>query len=302
MTTSSTPTGRGMARAPDETLRVPVSGHSVAAYSYGTGDNVLFLVNGGPGRPSEPMRNEHAYLADRGWRVVTHDQLGTGASDRPDDPSLWTVRRYADEIEAVRQALGLGRVHLLGQSWGGWLGCEYVTTYPDSVKSFIAANTCADMPFHMTELRRLIAAFGAQTVDMVDRHEAEGTLDDPEYQAFCTLFYCRHQDRRPTGPRPQRRYSELNFGVQLGLWGPAEFSCVGDLRGWSRLDELRRFDRPCLVFNGVHDYLTVKEGALIHQAVRGSEMVVFANSGHRPADDEPEAYYAMLEGFLDRHR
>lgn len=294
--------GRGTPREPDEIVRVPVSGHEVAAYSYGSGDNVLFLVNGGPGRASLPMRNEHAYLADHGWRVVSHDQLGTGASDRPEDPALWTVARYAEEVETVRKALGLGPVHLLGRSWGGWLGCEYVTTYPNSVKSFIASNTCADMPFHMIELRRLISAFGAATVDMVDRHEAEGTLDDPEYKAFCTLFYCRHQDRRPTGPRPPDVEGELNFGIQLGLWGPAEFSCVGDLRDWSRLEELRSFDKPCLVFNGVHDYLTVKEGALIHQAVRGSEMVVFANSGHRPADDEPQAYYDMLEGFLARHR
>jgi Predicted hydrolases or acyltransferases (alpha/beta hydrolase superfamily) len=50
---------------------------------------------------------------------VTFDQLGTGASDRPTDPALWTIQRYVEEVEAVRKALGLGRVHLLGHSWGG---------------------------------------------------------------------------------------------------------------------------------------------------------------------------------------
>ena len=102
--------------------------------------------------------------------------------------------------------------------------------------------------------------------------------------------------RRRVGP------SELNFGIQLGLWGPAEFSCTGNLKDWSRLDDLRHVDKPCLVFNGVHDYLTVKEGTLIHQAVLGSEMVVFANSGHHPRKDEPEAYFATVQGFLGRHR
>lgn len=290
-------------RQPDQTFRVAVPGGEVEAYSYGSGPDVLFLINGGPGIASAGIRADHAFLADAGWRVVAHDQLGTGASDRPTDPALWTVARYAEEVEAVRQALDLGPVHLLGHSWGGWLGCDYVCRYPGAVKSFIAANTCADMPFHMAELRRLVAAFGEETLAMVERHEAEGTLDDPEYLAFCTLFYARHQERRPSGGRRAAREGrELNLGVQDGLWGPAQFTCVGDLAGWSRLDHLRAFDKPCLVFNGQHDYLTVKEGARIHQAVRGSEMFVFAASGHLPAIDEPGTYRSLVGDFLARRR
>lgn len=291
-------------RLPDQSFRVAVPGGEVAAYSYGSGPDVLFLVNGGPGIASEGIRAHHAHLADAGWRVVAHDQLGTGASDRPADAALWTVARYAAEVEAVRQALDLGPVHLLGNSWGGWLGCDYVCRYPGAVKSFIAANTGADMPFHMAELRRLIGAFGEETLRMVERHEAEGTLDDPEYLAFCTLFYTRHQDRRPSGGRRPAAAGdrELNMAVQIGLWGPAQFTCIGDLAGLSRLEDLRRFDRPCLVFNGQHDYITVKEGALIHQAVPGSEMFVFADSGHKPVVDEPETYRALLADFLERHR
>ena len=290
-------------RQPDQVVRVAVPGGEVVAYSYGSGEDVLFLINGGPGRASEGIRASHAHFADRGWRVVAHDQLGNGASDRPDDMSLWTVKRYVEEVEAVRRALDLGPVHLLGNSWGGWLGCDYVCTWPRAVKSFIAANPGADMDFHMAELRRLIGAFGDETLRMVERHEAEGTIDDPEYKAFCTLFYRRHQDRRPTGARwREQAAGELNFGIQVGLWGPAEFTCTGDLAGWSRLEDLRGFDKPCLVFHGAWDYITAKEGALIHQAVAGSEMVVFANSGHSPVRDEPEAYTATLSAFLERHR
>jgi len=65
-------------------------------------------------------------MADHGYRVVIHDQLGNGRSDKPRDKSLWTIARYVEEVEAVRQALNLGRVHLLGQSWGTWLGIEYL--------------------------------------------------------------------------------------------------------------------------------------------------------------------------------
>ena len=78
--------------------------------------------------------------------MLIHDQLGTGASDRPDDPSLWTLQRYVGEVEAVREALGQGKVHLLGHSWGGWLGIEYALAHGDKLKSCIFSNTNADTP------------------------------------------------------------------------------------------------------------------------------------------------------------
>lgn len=277
-------------------------GGEVVVYDMGEGPDTVFLVNGGPGIASDGIRADHAWLVDRGWRVVAHDQLGTGASDCPDDPALWTVERYGDEVEAVIRALDLGPVHYLGHSWGGWLGCDYVCRYPGSVKSFIAANTGADMALHIAELRRLIAAFGEETLTMVDRHEACGTLDDPEYRAFRALFYFRHSERRPTAGRPPAREYRLNMQVQNALWGPADFSCTGNMRDWSRLADLRGFDRPTLVFNGYHDYITIHEGAAIHAAVPGSRMHVFAGSGHAPARDEPEAYRAAVEQFLEQHR
>ena len=104
-------------RAPDETINVTVDGYNVVAYSFGSGDEVLFCVNGGPGLPCDYVRDAHSWLADKGYRVVAFDQLGTGKSDRPDDASLWTIERYVEETEIVRTALGLGPVHYYGQSW-----------------------------------------------------------------------------------------------------------------------------------------------------------------------------------------
>ena len=95
----------------------------------------MFCLNGGPGLPCDYLREAHSCLIDHGYRVVAFDQLGTGASDRPTDPSLWTITRYVAETETVRQALGLGRVHLLGHSWGGWLGIEYALTHPEALKN-----------------------------------------------------------------------------------------------------------------------------------------------------------------------
>lgn len=90
------------------------------------------------------MLDAHLRYADEGFRVVSWDQLGCGESDRPDDPSLWTVERYVDEMEIVRSALGLGRVFLVGNSWGGMLGLEYCLAHPDNVICFVCSSIAFD--------------------------------------------------------------------------------------------------------------------------------------------------------------
>ena len=91
--------------APDAMHVVKVDGHDVVAYEFGTGDDVVFLANGGPGLPCDYLREAHSCLVDHGYRVIAFDQLGTGASDRPTDPALWTIGRYVEETETVRKAL-----------------------------------------------------------------------------------------------------------------------------------------------------------------------------------------------------
>ena len=142
-------------------VEVAVDGYRVVAYSLGSGDRVVFCLNGGPGLPCDYLRDAHGFLADLGYRVVAFDQLGCGASDRPDDPDLWSITRYVAETEAVRHALGVERVHLLGHSWGGWLAIEYALTHPGALRTLILENTAADLPHLMAEMHRLRSALGA---------------------------------------------------------------------------------------------------------------------------------------------
>src|SRR5436305_741956 len=102
---------------PDDRIEVSVNGFKVIAYTFGTGKEVLFCLNGGPGLPCDYLREAHSFLRDHGCRVVAFDQLGTGASDRPNDTSLWSMDRYVRETETVRQALHLESIHLMGHSW-----------------------------------------------------------------------------------------------------------------------------------------------------------------------------------------
>ena len=167
---------------------VDVSGHRVMTFTAGDGPRTLLMVHGGPGCPSRYLRDSHERLTAQGLRLVTWDQLGCGESDHPSDPALWTLGRFVDEMEEVRVASGAETVDVLGQSWGGVLGLEYLLRHPDRVRTFIAADTAFDLPAMQRGFDRTKAALGRETVEMMARHEADGSITHPEYQAAVTLL------------------------------------------------------------------------------------------------------------------
>lgn len=290
-------------RPPDATITIPVHGHNVVAYSFGEGAEVLFCLNGGPGLPCDYVRDAHSRLADAGYRVVCFDQLGCGKSDRPDDDVLWTLARYVEEVEIVRTHLDLGKVHLLGQSWGTWLGIEYALTYPEAFKTLILADGAADIPHLVSELERLRGALGSETVAMMQRHEAEGTLDHPEYAGAMAVLNYRHVCRLQDWPEAvNASLGDWNMGPYMAIQGPNEFCYTGSIKDWRRVDELHRITQPALVLCGLHDELTPACSRLIHQNLPNSSIKVFANSSHLPFWEEPEPYFTALQGFLDAHR
>ncbi|EJK81584.1 proline iminopeptidase-family hydrolase [Rhizobium sp. AP16] len=288
---------------PDERMEVEVDGRKVIAYSFGSGAETVFCLNGGPGLPCDYLREAHSCLVDRGYRVVAFDQLGTGASDRPTDPALWTIRRYVEETETVRKALGLGKVHMLGHSWGGWLAIDYALTYPENLQTLILEDTVADMPHLISELERLRAALGPETVAMMQKHEAQGTYDHPEYMAAVTILNYRHVCRLPEWPAPVRRsLDDWNMGPYATMQGPNEFLYIGNLKDWNRIPDLPRMTVPTLITVGEHDELTPACALRMKLAIPNAELKVFANASHMPFYENPGDYYPALLDFLARHR
>ncbi len=288
---------------PDDKIDIAVNGYRVVSYVFGTGEETVFCLNGGPGLPCDYFREAHSCLIDHGYRVVAFDQLGTGASDRPNDNSLWTIKRYVEETETVRRKLDLGKVHLLGHSWGGWLGIEYALTYPEALKTVILEDTAADIPHLVSELERLRSALGSETVAMMQRHEAEWTLKHPEYQAAITILNYRHVCRLAEWPAPVKRsLDDWNMGPYTAIQGPNEFLYIGNLKDWNRLAELHRIKVPVMITTGQHDELTPACAMRIKQNISQSELYVFPNSSHMPFYEEPNLYYPALLNFLGQHK
>ncbi len=286
-------------REPDEIRRVAVDGFEVVTYSYGSGENILFLLNGGPGLPCDYLRDPHIFLAGEGYRVVAFDQLGCGNSDRPDDPSLWNIARYVEEVETVRKALNLEKVHLLGQSWGGWLSIEYALTYPDAIQSLVLANTCGDLPHLTTELNRMRDALGSETVAMMLHHESMGTIDHPEYQAAITILNYRHVCRLKEWPSSLlASVNDWNMGPYGTMQGPNEFLYIGNLKNWNRIPDMPKLKMPTLIITGTHDEIGPACALRMHNALQNSKVIVFPNSSHVPFYEEPDDYFSALRNFL----
>jgi L-proline amide hydrolase len=261
----------------------------------------VLCLHGGPGanwlhlQPYEALANER--------RVVFYDQLGAGNSQvaEPHDPSMWTPELYVEEVDAVREALGLERVHVLGHSWGGMLGMQYAATQPDGLVSLIAQSSPPSVPAWMPEVARLRSELPAEVEATLREHEAAGTTDSPEYEEAVMVFYERHLCR--VEPWPDWlvecfRILEENPEVYHAMNGPSEFHVIGTIRDWDITPQLGRIEVPTLLFCGRHDEVTPATVELAHRGIAGSELVVLEESSHMAQAEEPERTLELVRGFL----
>ena len=138
---------------------------------------------------------------------------------------------------------------------------------------------------------------------MMQRHEAEGTLSHPEYQAAITILNYRHVCRLAEWPAPVRRsLGDWNMGPYETIQGPNEFLYVGNLKDWNRIPDMNRITVPTLITCGQHDELTPACSLRMKLALPNAELKVFPNSSHMPFFEEPQLYFPALLDFLDRHR
>lgn len=288
-------------------LRIDDAGHHVYYERYGTGPAVLCL-HGGPGSSMVTTR-PYAALARAGFEVVCYDQLGGGRSDRPDDDGLWTLERFVAEVEAVREGLDLGAVHLVGRSWGAMLGLQYTLEHPAAVRSLVFSNAAAST----VDIWRSVTARRAQLPDVVLRgmlrHEAAGDLTGKAYQDLYLEFTGRWL-RRSTPFDPERSVAEarsvLGEASDTGrpyqvMWGPNEFTVTGNLIGWDVRDRLAEVAVPVLVVTGLHDEIDVDAHRRVAEGLPDAEFAVLGQSSHLIVfEKEAPLYFDILAGFLRR--
>jgi proline iminopeptidase len=262
----------------------------------------MLTLHGGPGLTHGYFECFEDFLPQQGIEFYYYDQLGSAYSDQPKDRSLWTIERFRDEVEQVRKALGLESFYLYGHSWGGMLAIEYALEHQQHLKALVLSNTPvsnASMIGYMNELRQ---RFPPEAIEVLEKCEAKGEYDAPEYQAVLrTHLYAKHGCRVPV-PEPYLRmwknsasaYSEIS-GT---MFGPSLFTAAGTAKDWNRWNDLRNIKVPTLVIGGHYDTVSPEDFQKMGDLIPSSRVAFCKDGSHLSMYDDQETYFRELIRFI----
>ena len=262
----------------------------------------VVALHGGPGATHDYLL-PFADLASAGYRVVFYDQLGCGRSELARSVDEYSIDRDVEDLEELRRALDLGKIHLMGSSYGGLLAIAYALAHPEPLKTLISASGLANVPLASREMGRLKSELPAPIRTTLELHEARGEFQHPAYLAAVQEFYRRHLCRLDPWP-PELTYSLDHLSVpKYGTMnGPNEFTIIGTIRDYDATDRLREIRVPTLVTAGRYDEVTPVVARSIHEHIAGSELALFEESSHTAFWEERTRYFAVVRDFLDRRR
>ena len=268
-------------------------------------DLKVLLLHGGPGGTSEEFECFDTWFPPAGIEYYHYDQLGSFRSDQPDDPSLWDLDRFVDEVEQVRQALGLTADNfvLLGQSWGGLLAMEYAVRHPAALKALVISNMMSSCRLYNAYAQDvLMPAMDQSALAEIKRFEAEGKTDDPRYEQLLTEHhYVFHVCRMPVADWPDpvtRSFSHINPAIYVPMQGPSELGLSGTLESWDRSADLQHIQVPTLVIGAAHDTMDPEHMRWMSQQLPHGRYLHCPDGSHLAQFDDPEHYRPGLIDFL----
>jgi proline iminopeptidase len=265
----------------------------------------LLLLHGGPGATHEYFEPFDCWLPEAGIEYYYYDQLGSHRSDQPDIPELWELPRFVDEVEQVRQALGLSadNFFLLGHSWGGILAIEYALAHPRHLKGLVISNMVASIPAYNRYAHRvLMPTIDPAVLAEVQALEAAQDYENPRYMALLVEHhYVHHVLRLPHDEWPDpvnRAFAHLNPKVYVPMQGPSELGASGKLLNWDRDADLHRIPVPTLTIGATHDTMDPAHMAAMACAMPRGRHLLCPNGSHMAMVDDQAVYMKGLIAFL----
>lgn len=273
-----------------------------------TGNNPkikVLLLHGGPGATHEYFEAFDSYLPAAGVEYYLYDQLGSAYSDQPDEPELWEIPRFVDEVEQVRKALGLGPDNfvLLGHSWGGILAIEYALAHPEALKGLVISNMMSSIPAynayaHDVLMPKMDPAALAQILAL----EAAKEFENPRYEELLMEhFYVDHFLRMPPEQWPQgvvRAFTFMNKKIYVPMQGPSEMGAGGKLERWDRSGDLGKIRVPTLVVGAAHDTMDPKHMEWMAKQFPRGRYLFCPNGSHLALYDDQQTYMRGVVAFL----
>ncbi|MED5398931.1 MAG: alpha/beta fold hydrolase [Planctomycetota bacterium] len=251
----------------------------------------LFLLHGGPGGDHVGFKSTVARLVDVA-QLVYVDHRGSGRS-AASDPSTYTLDENIDDVDALRDYLGLDSICLLGSSYGGMVAQGYAIRYPDRVSNLVLCATAPSYRF-LEDAKRIVAERGTPEQQAVCETLWNGSFESLEqvreyYQAMGPMYSVTHdaQKSAESWSRGTRNFEQLNLGF-------SDF-----LRDFDYTEQLDSIACPTLVLAGEQDWICPPNHSRdIAERVPRAHLKVFSKSAHNIAGDEPEEFLAAVRGFL----
>jgi len=267
----------------------------------------VLVLHGGPGGTHELYEAFDSYLPAAGVEYYYYDQLGAGNSDKPEDPSLWELSRFVEEVEQVRAALGLDRDNfvLYGHSWGGILGIEYALRYQEHLKGLVISNMMSSVPaYNEYAENALMPEMDQSALTEIKAMEAAGEIENPRYMSLLLEHhYVQHVLRMPTEqwPEPvQRGLAHLNQTVYVTMQGPSELGIApgATLARWERTADLGNIAVPTLVVGARYDTMDPAHMEMMAAKLPRGRYLYCPEGSHMAMYDDQETYFRGLTEFL----
>jgi proline iminopeptidase len=262
----------------------------------------VLLLHGGPGATHEYFECYENFFPKEDIEFIYYDQLDSDYSDQPNDSSLWTTDHYVEEVEQVRQALGLDKdnFYLLGHSWGGLLAMEYALKYQSHLKGLIISNMMASIPAYEKYNGVLRSKMRKSLVDSLTSYEDKGQFKDSVYQALVfNEYYKQHLCRLADWPEPLSRcFKHLSEGIYVTMQGPSEFKTGGRLLKWDRMQDLTKITVPTLTIGGEYDTMDPKYMEMMSHQVQHGRYLYCPEGSHCDMWDDQQHYFPGLIKFI----
>lgn len=268
------------------------------------------IVHGGPGASHDYFLPYLIPLA-RHNRLIFIDERGSGRSEQLEDSSKYTVENMVEDVEAVRKALGLGKMSLLGHSYGGVLAQAYALKYQQHLSHLILCSTFPSTSQMNKVFDKMKEKMSPELRDRIDKMEKEGLFGHglPYEQNRYTNEYMIAAWGEGYFPylyqrRPDPNYDPIASGVMSWplyreMWGSdGEFIIDGNLKSVEYVDRLPSIKVPTLITCGDHDECDPSLSKEMHEKIAGSKLVIFPQSGHMTFVDQPDLFMKTVKEFL----
>ena len=265
----------------------------------------VLLLHGGPGVTHEYYEVVDSFFPGEGIEYYFYDQLGSYYSDQPNDPELWELPRFVEEVEQVRQALGLSKdnFYLLGQSWGGMLGIEYALKYQQNLKGLIVSNMVSSIPGYNTYAKNvLMPGLDQAALAEIQRLEATGDTQNPRYmELLIPHHYEKHLLRLPAAQWPDpvnRTFKHINPNVYVPMQGPSELGASGKLVNWDRSADLKNITVPTLVIGAKYDTMDPAHMEWMASQFPNGRYLYCPNGSHMALYDDQQTWFRGVIDFI----